>query len=71
MTSRISTTRDTPHFENALAMVATVVNLSYAVQRAPDALAQACIIGERFIASRQSASENSYGQDLCLEERIL
>jgi dTDP-glucose pyrophosphorylase len=52
-------------------MVATVVNLSYAVQRALDALAQACIIGERFIASRQSASENSYGQDLCLEERIL
>ena len=46
----ISTPNDTPRFKNLLGDGATFgINLSYAVQNSPDGLAQAFVIGEKFI----------------------
>jgi glucose-1-phosphate thymidylyltransferase len=52
----ISTPQDTPRFEQLLGDgAAWGVNFSYAVQPSPDGLAQAFLIGERFIAGSPSA----------------
>lgn len=52
----ISTQQDTPRFEQLLGDGGQWgLNLSYAVQAAPDGLAQAFLIGERFIAGGLSA----------------
>ncbi|VAW78083.1 Glucose-1-phosphate thymidylyltransferase, partial [hydrothermal vent metagenome] len=48
----ISTPQDTPRFENLLGDGGKLgLNISYAVQAAPEGLAQAFIIGEQFIAN--------------------
>ena len=52
----ISTPQDTPRFEQLLGNGADWgINLSYAVQPSPDGLAQAFLIGERFVAGHPSA----------------
>jgi glucose-1-phosphate thymidylyltransferase len=52
----ISTPQDTPRFEQLLGNGSQWgMNLQYAVQPSPDGLAQAFIIGERFIGNRPSA----------------
>jgi len=52
----ISTPQDTPRFQQLLGDGARWgLNLSYAVQEAPDGLAQAFIIGEQFLGNAQSA----------------
>lgn len=52
----ISTPQDTPLFKNLLGSGAQFgVNLQYAVQQSPDGLAQAFIIGERFIGNEPVA----------------
>ncbi|MBA4092751.1 MAG: glucose-1-phosphate thymidylyltransferase [Candidatus Accumulibacter sp.] len=52
----ISTPQDTPRFEQLLGDGSQWgVNLSYAVQASPDGLAQAFLIGERFIGNDLSA----------------
>lgn len=65
----ISTPADTPRFEQLLGDGSNWgINLSYAVQESPDGLAQAFIIGRRFIGSDESAlilGDNLfYGHDL-------
>lgn len=52
----ISTTTDTPRFEELLGDGSRMgINLSYAVQESPDGLAQAFIIGEKFIGDDSCA----------------
>ncbi|WP_426168223.1 glucose-1-phosphate thymidylyltransferase RfbA [Pseudoduganella sp. R-34] len=52
----ISTPQDTPRFQQLLGNGEQWgLNLEYAVQESPDGLAQAFIIGERFIGDNQSA----------------
>jgi glucose-1-phosphate thymidylyltransferase len=68
----ISTPQDTPRFEQLLGDGARWgINLSYAVQPSPDGLAQAFIIGKRFIAGDSSAlilGDNIFhGHDLAFQ----
>jgi glucose-1-phosphate thymidylyltransferase len=70
----ISTPEDTPRFEALLGDGKKWgISLSYAVQRSPDGLAQAFLIGERFIDSDNCAlvlGDNIfYGHDLANELR--
>jgi glucose-1-phosphate thymidylyltransferase len=70
----ISTPEDTPRFEALLGDGKKWgISLSYAVQRSPDGLAQAFLIGERFIDSENCAlvlGDNIfYGHDLANELR--
>src|SRR5258707_440452 len=52
----ISTTHDTPRFESLLGDGSRWgINISYCVQRSPDGLAQAFILGRDFIAGGPSA----------------
>ena len=52
----ISTPRDTPHFEELLGDGERWgLNIQYAVQPSPDGLAQAILIGEKFIADENCA----------------
>src|SRR5690554_3625063 len=65
----ISTPQDTPRFEQLLGDgAAWGLDLRYAVQPSPDGLAQAFLIGERFLDGRSSAlilGDNLfYGHDL-------
>jgi glucose-1-phosphate thymidylyltransferase len=70
----ISTPQDTPRFQQLLGDGAGWgINLSYAVQPSPDGLAQAFIIGEKFLGGAHSAlvlGDNIfYGHDLATELR--
>jgi glucose-1-phosphate thymidylyltransferase len=52
----ISTPQDTPHFEHLLADGSNWgINIQYAVQPSPDGLAQAFIIGEKFLGDSHCA----------------
>jgi len=70
----ISTPQDTPRFEQLLGDGARWgLSLSYAVQAAPDGLAQAFLIGARFVGSRSSVlilGDNVfYGHDFATDLR--
>ena len=70
----ISTPQDTPRFEQLLGDGARWgLSLSYAVQAAPDGLAQAFLIGARFVGSRSSVlilGDNVfYGHDFVTDLR--